>query len=68
VTPDCDKSCPFVIICFTSVPTALLKADWTSVSLSWTGHAYGEARFPTWIRSRLSLPPDLPRLISHRLE
>ena len=32
VKPDCDKSCPFVIICSTSVPLALLKADWTSAS------------------------------------
>jgi hypothetical protein len=45
VKPDCDKSCPFVIICSTSAPLALLRADWTSASLSLTDHVYGETRF-----------------------
>ena len=43
--PDCDKSCPFVIICSTSAPLALFRTDWTSASLSWTDHVYDEQSF-----------------------
>jgi hypothetical protein len=56
---DCDKSCPFVIICSTSAPLALLKADWTSVSLSWTDHVYGE-RISARVSSLAAEPPARP--------
>lgn len=59
VKPDCDKSCPFVIICSTSAPLALLKADWTSASLSWTDHDFGEPRFAR-LSSLAAEPPARP--------
>lgn len=59
VKPDCDKSCPFVIICSTSAPLALLKVDWTSASLSWTDHVYGEQRFAR-LGSLAAEPPARP--------
>ena len=59
VKPDCDKSCPFVIICSTSAPLALLKADWTSASLSWTDHVYGEPRSAR-LSSLAAEPPARP--------
>lgn len=59
VKPDCDKSCPFVIICSTSAPMALLKADWTSASLSWTDHVYGE-QFSARLSSLAAEPPARP--------
>lgn len=59
VKPDCDKSCPFVIICTTSVPLALLKSDWTSASLSWTDQDYGEPRFAR-LSSLAAEPPARP--------
>lgn len=59
VKPDCGKSCPFVIICSTSAPVALLKADWTAASLSWTDHVYGEQRFAR-LSSRATEPPARP--------
>lgn len=59
VKPDCDKSCPFVIICSTSPPLALLKADWASASLSWTDHVYGEASFDR-LSSLAAEPPARP--------
>jgi hypothetical protein len=59
VKPDCDKSCPFVIICTTSAPLALLKADWTSATLSWADHTYGEQRFER-LSSLAAEPPARP--------
>jgi hypothetical protein len=59
VKPDCDKSCPFVIICSTSAPLALLKAEWTSASLSWTDHVYGEHRSAR-LSSLAAEPPARP--------
>lgn len=59
VKPDCDKSCPFVIICSTSAPLALFKADWTSASLSWTDHVYGEQSFSR-LSSLAAEPPARP--------
>ena len=59
VKPACDKSCPFVIICTTSAPFALLKADWTSVTLSWADHTYGEQRFER-LSSLAAEPPARP--------
>jgi hypothetical protein len=59
VKPDCDKSCPFVIICSTSAPLALLKAEWTSASLSWTDHVYGEQRSAR-LSSLAAEPPARP--------
>lgn len=59
VRPDCDKSCPFVIICSTSAPLALLKADWTSAALSWTDHVYGEQPFAR-LSSLAAEPPARP--------
>ena len=59
VKPDCDKSCPFVIICFTSAPLALLKADWASASLSWADHVYGETSFDR-LSSLAAEPPARP--------
>lgn len=59
VKPDCDKSCPFVIICATSAPLALLKAGWTSASLSWTDHVFGEHR-STRLSSLVAEPPARP--------
>lgn len=59
VKPDCDKSCPFVIICSTSAPLALLKADWMAVSISWTDHVYNEQRFAR-LRSLAAEPPARP--------
>jgi hypothetical protein len=56
---DCDKSCPFVIICSTSAPLALLKADWTYVSLSWTDHVYGE-QVSARVSSLAAEPPARP--------
>jgi hypothetical protein len=59
VKPDCDKSCPFVIICSTSAQLALLKTDWASVSLSWTDQVYGETRFAR-LNSLAGEPPARP--------
>jgi hypothetical protein len=59
VKPDCDKSCPFVIICSTLAPLALLRADWISASLSWTDHAYVEHRFARFY-SIAAEPPARP--------
>jgi hypothetical protein len=59
VKPDCDKSCPFVVICTTSAPLALLKADWTSATLSWTDNTYGEQRFER-LSSLAAEPPARP--------
>jgi hypothetical protein len=59
VKPDCDKSCLFVIFCSTSAPLALLKADWTSASLSWTDHVYGEQPFAR-LSSLVAEPPARP--------
>ena len=59
VKPDCGKSCPFVIICSTTVPLALLKADWTSASFSWTDHVYGEEKFSR-LSSLAAEPPARP--------
>lgn len=59
VKPDCDKSCPFVIICSTSAPLGLLKADWTAASLSWTDHVFGERRFDR-LSSLAGEPPARP--------
>jgi hypothetical protein len=57
--PDCDKSCPFVIICSTSASLALLKADWRSASLSWTDHVYGARNFARLV-SLAAEPPARP--------
>ena len=59
VKPDCDKSCPFVIICSASAPLALLKADWRSASLSWTDHVYGVHSLAR-LRSLTAEPPARP--------
>ena len=59
VKPDCDKSCPFVIICSTSAPLALLQADWTSASLSWTNHVYQQQSFAR-LSSLAAEPPARP--------
>jgi hypothetical protein len=59
VKPDCDKTCPFVIICSTSAQLALLKTDWASVSLSWTDQVYGETRFAR-LNSLAGEPPARP--------
>ncbi|UVC06842.1 hypothetical protein IHQ71_16455 [Rhizobium sp. TH2] len=59
VKPDCDKSCPFVIICSTSAPIALLKAEWTSASVTWTNHVYGEPSFAR-LNSLAAEPPARP--------
>ena len=59
VKPDCDKSCPFVIICSTTAPIALLKADWTSASLSRTDHVYGVQSFVR-LHSLAAEPPARP--------
>lgn len=59
VKPDCGKSCPFVIICSTSAPVALLKADWTAASLSWTDQVFGEQRFVR-LSSLATEPPARP--------
>ena len=56
---DCDQSCPLAIICSTSAPLALLKADWSSVSLSWTDHVYGE-QLSTRLSSLAAEPPARP--------
>ena len=57
--PACEKCCPFVIICSPSAPPALLKADWTPVSLSWADHTYGELRFER-LSSLATEPPARP--------
>lgn len=57
--PNCDKSCPFVIICSISAPLALLKADWRSASLSWTDHFYGVQSFVR-LSSLAAEPPARP--------
>jgi len=57
--PDCDKSCPFVIICSTSAPLALLKAEWTSTSISWMDHVFGEHRSAR-LSSLAAEPPARP--------
>ncbi|CAN7229941.1 hypothetical protein [Rhizobium sp. LjRoot254] len=59
VKPNCDKSCPFVIICSTSAPLALLKADWTSASPSWIDHVYGARNFGRLV-SLAAEPPARP--------
>jgi len=59
VKPDCGKSCPFVIICSTSAPLALLKAGWTSASLSWADHVFGEQSFAR-LSSLAAEPPARP--------
>jgi hypothetical protein len=59
VKPDCGKGCPFVIICSTSAPLALLKAEWTAASLSWTDHVFGEQRFAR-LNSLAAEPPARP--------
>lgn len=59
VKQDCGKSCPFVIICSTSAPLALLKADWTAASISWTGYVFGEQRFAR-LGSLAAEPPARP--------
>jgi hypothetical protein len=59
VKPDCDRSCPFVIICSTSAPLALLKADWAPASLSWTDHVYDE-RSSARVSSLAAEPPARP--------
>lgn len=57
--PDCDKSCPFVIICSNSTPMALVKVDWRSASVSWIDHIFGEQRFAR-LRSLATEPPARP--------
>lgn len=59
VKPDCDRNCPFVIICTTSAPLALLKADWMPVSLSWADHTYGKQRLKR-LSSLAAEPPARP--------
>jgi hypothetical protein len=59
VKPDCDQSCPFIIICSTFAPLALLKADWTSAALSWSPHVYAYQRFER-LASLTAKPPARP--------
>jgi hypothetical protein len=57
--PDCGKSCPFVVICSTSAPLALLKAAWTSVALTWTPFRFADQRFER-LSSLAAEPPARP--------
>lgn len=57
--PNCDKSCPYVIICSTSAPLAVMKSDWTSASLSWTDQVYREPSFAR-LSSLAAEPPARP--------
>lgn len=59
VKPDCDKSCPFVIICSTAAPLAVLKTNWTSASLSLTDHVFGKPHFAR-LSSLAAEPPARP--------
>lgn len=59
VTPDCDKCCPFVIICSTSAPLAFLKADWISAALAWTPLRFANQRFER-LSSLAAEPPARP--------
>lgn len=43
--PECDNSCPLVIICSTSPPSAVLKGDWASAALPWTSYVFAGHRF-----------------------
>lgn len=57
--PDCDQSCPFVIICSTSAPFALPKADWTSAAFAWTSLQFADQRFER-LSSVATEPPARP--------
>jgi hypothetical protein len=57
--PACDNSCPFIIICSTSAPVALLRAGWTSASLAWTDQVFSEQCFAR-LSSLATEPPARP--------
>lgn len=57
--PDCNRSCPFAIICSTSAPLALLRTGWTSTLLTWTSLRYADQRFDR-LTSLAAEPPARP--------
>lgn len=59
VKAGCDQRCPFVIICSTPAPLAVLKASWTSIALAWAPLEYGSQQFDR-LHSLAEKPPARP--------
>lgn len=59
VKSGCDQRCPFVIICSTPAPLAVLKASWTSAALAWAPLKYDSQRFDR-LHSLVEEPPARP--------
>ncbi|MDB5556974.1 MAG: hypothetical protein JWL86_6958 [Rhizobium sp.] len=59
VKSDCDSSCPFVIICSTTAPLAMTKAEWSAAALAWAPLVYDPQRSDRLI-SFAAEPPARP--------
>lgn len=59
VKPDCDRSCPFIIICTSSAAYALPRTNWSAARLSWTSHVYADMQFDR-LPSLAAEPPARP--------
>lgn len=59
IKSSCDQSCPFVIICSTPAPLAVLRASWTVAALAWAPLEYDSQRFDRF-HSLEEEPPARP--------